>query len=78
MRNGVPWRDLAPDYGDRFNVDCRFCRCRDRGIWEKILEELTIYIDFEWLMIDATHCKVHPHSTEVKGAIKVCQEIRVF
>ena len=23
--------------------------------------------DFEWLMIDAGHCKVHPHATGAKG-----------
>jgi transposase len=23
--------------------------------------------DFEWLMIDASHCKVHPHATGAKG-----------
>ena len=23
--------------------------------------------DFEWLMIDASHCKVHPHATGAVG-----------
>ena len=38
-----------------------------RGIWEKLLEILVDEPDFEWLMIDASHCKVHPHAAEARG-----------
>ena len=61
LRTGAPWRDLPPDLGDWKNTHRRFCRWRDRGIWEKILEALIVEPDFEWLIIDASHCKVHPH-----------------
>ena len=37
-----------------------FCRWRDKGIWEKILEALVEDADSEGLMIDASHVKVHP------------------
>ena len=37
MRTGAPWRDLPPDYGDWKNTHRRFCRWRDKGIWEKLL-----------------------------------------
>jgi transposase len=67
LRTGSPWRDLPPDYGDWNNTNRRFCRWRDKGIWEKILEILIYNPDFEWLMIDATHCKVHPHAAGAKG-----------
>jgi len=67
LRTGAPWRDLPSDYGDWNNTNRRFCRWRDRGIWEKILENLIDNPDFEWLMIDATHCKVHPHAAGAKG-----------
>ena len=62
LRTGAPWRDLPPDLGDWKNTHRRFCRWRDRGIWEKILEALIVEPDFEWLIIDASHCKVHPHA----------------
>lgn len=45
----------------------RFRRWRDKGIWEKLLEILVDEPDFEWLMIDASHCKVHPHAAEARG-----------
>ena len=67
LRTGAPWRDLPPDLGDWKNTHRRFCRWRDRGVWEKILEALIVEPDFEWLIIDASHCKVHPHAAGAAG-----------
>ena len=67
LRTGAPWRDLPPDLGDWKNTHRRFCRWRDRGVWEKLLEVLMVEPDYEWLMIDASHCKVHPHAAGAVG-----------
>ncbi len=67
LRTGAPWRDLPPDYGDWNNTNRRFCRWRDKGIWEGLLEILIDDPDYEWLMIDASHVKVHPHAAGAKG-----------
>ena len=67
LRTGAPWRDLPPDYGDWKNTHRRFCRWRDRGVWELLLESLITEPDYEWLMIDASHCKVHPHAAGAIG-----------
>jgi transposase len=67
LRTGAPWRDLPPDYGDWKNTHRRFCRWQDRGIWENLLEEVMDDPDFEWLMIDASHIKVHPHAAGPPG-----------
>ncbi len=67
LRTGALWRDLPPDYGDWKNTHRRFCRWRDRGVWEKLLEEVIDDPDFEWLMIDASYIKVHPHAAGAKG-----------
>ena len=45
----------------------RFRRWRDSGVWERILSALAKRPDFEWLMIDASHCKVHPHAAGAIG-----------
>ncbi len=63
LRTGAPWRDLPPDYGGWSNAHRRFIRWRDKGIWEKLLDILIDEPDYEWPMIDASHCKVHPHAT---------------
>ena len=67
LRTGSPWRDLPPDYGHWSNVHRRFIRWRDKGVWEKLMEILIDSPDYEWLMIDASHCKVHPHGTGAIG-----------
>jgi transposase len=67
LRTGAPWRDLPPDYGDWKNTHRRFCRWRDKSVWEALLEKLVTEPDYEWLMIDASHIKVHPHAAGAKG-----------
>ena len=67
FRTGAPWRDLPPDYGDWKNTHRRFSRWRDKGLWEKLFEALMDEPDFEWLMIDASHAKIHPHAAGAKG-----------
>ena len=36
-------------------------------VWEKLLEILIDDPDYEWLMIDASHIKVHPHAAGARG-----------
>jgi len=67
LRTGAPWRDLPPDFGNWNTVAQRFFRWRDKGVWERLLAEIIHEPDFEWLMIDSTHIKVHPHATGARG-----------
>jgi hypothetical protein len=36
-------------------------------LWESLLEILIDEPDCEWLMIDASHCKVHPHAARAQA-----------
>ena len=67
LRTGAPWRDLPPCYGKWNTVARRFRRWCDSKVWEKLLEILIDEPDFEWLMIDASHSKVHQHATGAVG-----------
>lgn len=67
LRTGAPWRDLPPYYGDWKNTHRRFCRWRDKGVWERLLTLLLDEPDYEWLMMDASHIKVHPHAAGARG-----------
>lgn len=67
LRTGAPWRDLPPVYGDWKNTHRRFCRWRDAGVWERLLEQLITEPDYEWLMIDASYIKGHVHAAGAVG-----------
>lgn len=67
LRTGAPWRDLPPDYGDWKNTHRRFCRWRDSGVWEHILEVVCVEPDCEWIMVDATFVKCHIHAAGARG-----------
>jgi hypothetical protein len=45
----------------------RIIRWGDKGVWEQLLEQLVDAPDFEWLLIDASHIKGHPHAAGAKG-----------
>ena len=72
IRTGAPWRDLPPQYGKYNAVHRRYKRWCDKRIWDNILAELIDEPDFEWLMIDASHVKVHPHAA---GAVDGNQDM---
>ena len=38
-----------------------------RGVWEKLLEILIDDQNYKWLMIDASHIKVHSHAAGARG-----------
>jgi transposase len=67
LRTGAPWRDLPPDYGKWQTAYKRYNRWQKRGFWAKLLEILTVEPDFEWLMLDGSHIKAHPHAAGARG-----------
>jgi transposase len=46
LRTGAPWRDLPPDYVVWKNTHRRFSRWQDKGVWKRILEQLTKAPDY--------------------------------
>ena len=82
LRTAAPWRDpvsstgqaLPPDFGDWKNTHRTpeprakgLCRWQDRDVWEQLLDTVIDDPDFEWLMINVSYIKGHPHGTGAWG-----------
>ena len=66
-RTGAPWRDLPGEFGKWFTVYTRFWRWAQKGVWGRIFKALSDDPDFEYVLLDATHIRVHQHGTGAKG-----------
>jgi transposase len=67
LRTGAPWRDLPPEYGNWNSVAKQFRRWVEQDVRETILERIIDGPNYEWLIIDASHVKVHPHAAGAVG-----------
>ncbi len=67
MKTGALWRDLPSDYGGWSNTHRRLIQWKDKGVWESPLEILIDSPDYEWLLIDASCFKIHPHDYTIYG-----------
>ena len=64
---GAPWRDLPERFGKWNSVFQRFNRWSQKGVWQTIMEALSDEADLEWLLIDSTVIRAHPHAAGQKG-----------
>ncbi len=72
-RTAAPWRDLPPELGNWRTVHCRFRRWTLGGVWESLFRALAESPDFEFVLVDATICKVHPDASGQKGGLRLTQ-----
>jgi len=62
LRSGAPWRDLPAVYGPRTTCYNRFVRWRRAGVWESIMQALTVAQNAAVQMIDTSVVRVHQHA----------------
>jgi len=60
-KTGLPWRDLPDRFGKWDTVYQRFHRWCRKGVWTMVFEVLKDP-DLEWLLIDSTVIRAHPHA----------------
>ncbi|MCP3745967.1 transposase [Paenibacillus sp. A3M_27_13] len=68
-RTGATWRDMTGYYPSWSSVNTRFRHWKTVGIWNRILELISIEPDFESVMIDVTIVCVHQHGLGQKGVV---------
>jgi transposase len=64
-KTGAPWRDLPERFGNWNSVARRFSRWARKGVWQKVFEALQDP-DLEWLILDSTIVRAHPHAAGAK------------
>lgn len=67
-RTGAPWRDLPPEFGKWITVYQRFRRWAQRGVFQRVLEEIEPDLELKVTMVDGTFVKVHQHATGARKA----------
>ena len=73
IRNGLRWRDAPKDYGPHKTLYSRFVRWSQKGVFEKIFEELARPTgpEADVLMINVTHLKAHRTASSLKKGAAV-------
>jgi transposase len=64
-KTGAPWRDLPRRLGNWNSNWRRLDRWARKGIWQKVFEVLQDP-DLEWLILDSTIIRAHPHAAGAK------------
>jgi transposase len=64
-KTGAPWRDLPERFGNWNSAYRRFARWAQKGVWARVLEALADP-DVEWLILDSTIIRAHPHAAGAK------------
>lgn len=64
-KTGAPWRDLPERFGNWNSVWRRFDRWAKKGTWQRVFEALQDP-DLEWLILDSTIIRAHPHAAGAK------------
>jgi len=61
LRSGAPWRDLPGNYGPYTTCYNRFVHWRGAGVWDRIMDGLSVAHDAGVQMIDTSIVRVHQH-----------------
>jgi transposase len=71
LRSGAPWRDLPDNFGPYTTCHNRFVRWRRAGVWDRIMNCLSLAHDAGVQMIDTSIVRVHLHGASWAGQ-EVC------
>ncbi len=69
LRTGAPWADIPSRYGPYTTCSNRFNRWRKAGVWDRLLEAVSVAYDGDIQIIDSSSIRVHQHAANGKKKI---------
>ena len=66
---GSPWADIPERYGAYTTCYNRFVRWRKRGVWDRILDDVSKGYEGDIVMIDGSCVRVHQHGATAKRGV---------
>lgn len=70
-RTYAPWRDLPERYGPRTTCYNRFVQWRKAGVWDRMMDAITVAHDGDIQMIDSTSIRAHQQAATAKRGIEI-------
>jgi transposase len=71
LRSGARWSDVPERYGPPTTIYNRFNRWRKKGVWDRLMDEITKAHKGDVQMIDSSVVRVHQHASAVKRGITI-------
>ena len=71
LRSGAPWRDLPERYGPRTTCYNRFVRWRRAGVWDRLMDAISVAYDGDIQMIDSTSIRAHQQAATLKRGVEI-------
>ena len=69
LKTGSSWRALPSEFGNWNSVYRYFCRLQQKGVFEKIFEELSRNTELDEVSLDSTFVKVHRQGLGAKKGL---------
>ena len=71
LRSGSRWADLPERYGPPTTIYNRFNRWRKKGVWDRLMDEITKAYEGDVQMIDSSVVRVHQHAAAIKRGMTI-------
>ena len=71
LRSGAPWRDLPDRYGPRTICYNRFVRWCKAGVWDRLMDTITVAYGGDIQIIDSTSIRAHQQAATAKTGVEI-------